>query len=137
MNLGTTTLRRLGAAAALALAATALTACGGPSDAPEDASTDDFCTAVVEFPRAEEGEDAPSQDAVDGYVDGLEETGTPEDMPDDARKGWEAWVDMMNEIDVDDSEEDLEKEVEELADDDDVKAFQEYVGTTCSAAGLE
>lgn len=136
MNLGTTTLRRLGAAAGLALAATALSACGGPSEAPEDASTEDFCAAFTDFPEPEEGEDSPSQDTVDAYVDNLEETGTPEDMPDDARKGWEAWVDTMSEIDVDDSEEDLEKEVEELQEDADVKAFQEYAGEACGA-GLD
>lgn len=136
MNLGTTTMRRLGAAAGLAVAATALSACGGSAEAPEDASTEDFCAAFIDFPEPEEGEATPTQETVDTYVDKLEETGTPEDMPDDARKGWEAWVDTMDGIDVDDSEEDLQKEIEELGDDKDVKAFQEYAGEACGA-GLD
>lgn len=131
MNPGTTTLRRLGAAAGLALAATALTACGGASSAPEDASEEDFCKAFMDIPTPAEGEDMPSQDAVDEYVEKVQETGTPKDMPDDARKGWETWVGMMEDVDVDDSEEELEKKTEEFEDDEDFKALQEYAGETC------
>lgn len=121
-------MRRLLAGASLVLVAGMTAACGGP---PEDASKDDFCKAMQDQPKSEK----PSQDEVDDYIEKLEDTGTPEGIPDDARQGFETWVDVIGDIDVDDDEADIEKQIEDDVDKDDeknVEALFEYVTKTCS-----
>ena len=120
-------------------------ACGG-SSAPSDASEDGFCEAAnslmsdlvpEDLGTPELPSDEDMAQAVKDWGSRMEEVGTPEDIPDDARKGFEALVDQAKEIDAADfsleSLEDLEKggadaskEVEEQAD-----AFGDYVTETC------
>lgn len=100
---------------------------------PEDASKDDFCKAMAASPS----EDKPSQDDVDEWIDKLEETGTPDDIPDDARKGFETFVDVIGDLDMDDSEKEIEEELEDEIDgddEDDVTAFFEYQAKKCPPA---
>jgi len=146
MKLGTTRMRRLGAAAGLAIAATTLTACGGGSgsDAPENASTEDFCNAID--PRkamgdldmeelaglSEDEQKEKAKEVLQSWAEGLADVGTPENIPDDARKGYEEAVDQIEEIDWDASMEDVEKQLDDLeTDSDDTDAFEEYVKDEC------
>ncbi len=64
----------------------------------------------------------------------LEEVGTPEDMPDDAREGFELTVETIAELDEDATQEDLEKLEEEFTDEEKKKsdAFDKYLEETCS-----
>lgn len=71
------------------------TACGGDgaADAPKDASVEDFCGAL-------RGYDLEADDAnVADYIDDMKQVGTPADMPDDARKGFEFMIEKATELD--------------------------------------
>lgn len=109
LHLRTTRLLRL---AAVGTALAALSACGGPEGAaaPKDATVEDFCNVIGDLDVSD-----PS-----GLVDDMAETGTPEDIPDDARAGFEVMVDEATADDI--SAEDQEK----------VTAFVGYVAATCT-----
>jgi hypothetical protein len=110
--------------AGLVLMAGVVTGCGG-DDAPDDASDKDFCDSFQRLGSS--GDDfAKSKDA---FKD-LEDTGTPDDIPDDAREGFEIILDVAN--DADDSKE-AAKKVEELSKDDQkkVEAFTTYTLKKC------
>lgn len=118
------------------LLAFSLSACGG---APTDASKEDFCKTYSE--QAGSGEDIADDDfdaqadALNEYADNLEETGTPEDISDEARNGFDVLVEAFGEIDADDLEdEDAQKALEDKYEDDedDVNAFFEYAAETCA-----
>ena len=137
---------RLTLAGAVLLVGTVTSACGGGSGAPSDASQDGFCEAANSLmsdlvPEDLSTPELPSDEdmaqAVKDWGSRMEEVGTPEDIPDDARKGFEAVVDQAKEIDAADFSleklEELEKggadaskEVEEQAD-----AFGDYLTKTC------
>ena len=120
-------MRRLLSAAGLVLIAGTMTACGGP---PDDASKADFCKAVESAPSDEK----PSQDEVDDWVDELKDTGTPEGISDDARNGFEVFVDALDDADVDDlgDDADFEDVVGDSDDRKDVEKFFAYYGETCA-----
>ena len=129
-------LRRVATTVAAASAVLALGACGGP---PTDASRTEFCATAtdqswVESLGADPDGDAIA-DAVRGWGDDLQETGTPDGIPDDAREGFELTVDYLRHVDADDFEDlgapapvndDLSEEEQEK-----VTAFEEYVAETC------
>jgi hypothetical protein len=137
---------RLTLAGAVLLVGAVSSACGGGSGAPSDASEDGFCEAANSLmsdllPEDMGTPELPSDEdmaqAVKDWGSRMEEVGTPEDIPDDARKGFEAVVDQAKEIDAADFSmeklEELEKggadasqEVEEQAD-----AFGDYLTETC------
>jgi hypothetical protein len=137
---------RLTLAGAVLLVGAVTSACGGGSGAPSDASEDGFCEAANSLmsdllPEDMGTPELPSDEdmaqAVKDWGSRMEEVGTPEDIPDDARKGFEAVVDQAKEIDAADFSmeklEELEKggadasqEVEEQAD-----AFGDYLTETC------
>lgn len=122
------------AAGAAVLLALSLSACGG---APTDASQDDFCEAyndnALNGDIAEDDFDAQAE-ALNDYSDKLEETGTPEDISDEARNGFEVVVEAFGDISSDDLDgDDTQKALEDkYADDqDDVEAFFEYANEQC------
>jgi hypothetical protein len=137
---------RLTLAGAVLLVGAVTSACGGGSGAPSDASEDGFCEAANSLmsdllPEDMGTPELPSDEdmaqAVKDWGSRMEEVGTPEDIPDDARKGFEAVVGQAKEIDAADFSmeklEELEKggadasqEVEEQAD-----AFGDYLTETC------
>ena len=120
-------MRRLLAAAGLVLVAGTMTGCG----APDDASKSDFCKAVAGAPTDENF----SQDDVDEWHDELEETGTPKDIDDDEREGFEVLVDALDEVDADEIGEDgfgFEGAVKDSGKRDDVEKFFAYVAKTCA-----
>ena len=121
-------MRRLLAAAGLILVAGTMTACGG---APVDASEADFCKAVEAAPSDEK----PSQDDVDEWVDELNDTGTPDDIGEDERNGFEVFVEALDDADVDDLDDEtsFEDVVEDSDDREDVEKFFAYYAETCAA----
>lgn len=140
---------RLTLTSAALLVGAATSACGGSSGgggAPTDASEKDFCatqSSLLEdlLPDDMSNPEVPSNEematAVKGWGTKLEEVGTPEDIPDDARKGFEAVVEQANDIDpadfsIDKLEQletggaDASAEVKKQA-----QAFSDYLTETC------
>ncbi len=123
--------------AGLVLAASSLTACGD-GGSPDDASTKDFCAgfsglddAMSEFDPTGKPEEAIKllQTEVQKIVD----TGTPKDISDDARDGFEVTTQTILDLDADSSLEELGKLDEKISDDekDQADAFQDYLSETC------
>ena len=120
--------------AGLVLVGGVATACGDDADdAPDDASKDDFCSVIEEAPT----EEKPSQEDVDEWADKLKDTGTPDDIPDDARNGYEVLVDALEDVDVDDIDDggNIEDFVEDADDREDVDAFFRYLASECVDLG--
>ncbi len=72
------------------------------------------------------------------YADKLEEVGTPENISDDAREGFEVFVEELGDLDEDDVKEYLEdpsKDIAEVSEDDEKKVdeFTEYAAKECGA----
>jgi len=118
-------------AAGALLVGTTATACGGPPEdaSTKDASTKDFCAALQAAPT----DDKPSQDDIDAWADELNDTGTPDDISDDARNGFEVLVDALKDLDVDDIDGDtnFEDVVKDAGDRKDVEKFFLYAGKKC------
>lgn len=128
--------RYVGAASATVLLAFSLSACGGV-DAPEDASEDDFCEAFnAQTEIGAEDSVSDQVDAAQELGDKLEEVGTPDGISDDARKGFESYVEALKDINEDDVEKLADATEDEAAEALDVEkdeftAFFEYAVTTC------
>lgn len=134
--------RPLAAAGAAVLLALALTACGG---SPTNASEKDYCEAVngindnEDLIKAVTDEDwDKAADLLKDSAEEIEEVGTPEDIPDDAREGFELQLDASADISGDDLEKafkDQEDPFEaDLSGDEKkkVEAYNEYENETCS-----
>lgn len=109
----------------LAFGSMVLAGCGG---SPDDASKADFCAAVdavLDFDDFDEAHDAYQE---------LNDVGTPKDIGDDAREGFEISVDAV--LDADDEDEAREA-YEDLGKDDkeQVEAFNDYAEETCEGEG--
>lgn len=136
-------IRLLVLVASLLLVAGTTAACGDDSgsndasDAPQSASTDDFCDAYNGLFDKLMSSDSPSDDeAVKAFKDWASEmtnVGTPEDMPDDARRGFEVAISTISDIDDDASQKDLENLDDQLSDDEkkDSQAFGAWATETC------
>lgn len=132
-------------AASLVLVAGTTAGCGGSSSsnssddgAPTAASEKDFCAGFATVADDMQGMEPGSEPAemikiLKSGISDLEETGTPEDIPADARDGFELTVDMVNSLDEDASPEDLAKMEEQFSDEDKgkVDAFDAYLSETC------
>ncbi len=131
------------AAGAAALLAASLTACGGgASGAPEDASADDFCGAFEAYGTAFtsiEGDEPTEEefDAILDEVDAIAEVGTPEDISEDAREGFEIFVDELSALDYGDVEDAGDGNLVEVSDEDNaaVDDFVTYASETCAETG--
>jgi hypothetical protein len=111
-------------------------------DAPDSASVEDFCDGLNAFDE-EIDEDADPGEQVDKaheLADKLADIGTPDDISDDAREGFELYLGAISEIDEDDvddfedaaSEEEL-RDILGLSEDEYAKvtAFFAYTGEKC------
>ncbi|MBM9458714.1 hypothetical protein JK386_02255 [Nocardioides sp. zg-536] len=128
----------LGATALLSLG---LTACGGY---PTDASAKDFCGSVQDVfdaTIAVEGEEPTKKEweKIQKAYEDLGETGTPKNIGEDEREGFEVVVDAITDLDYDEAkksfgDEDGEDGIPGVSKDDDKKAdkFFEYLTTECS-----
>ena len=125
----------------VALLSLSLAACGddeGPgTDAPTDASKDEFCDSWDgAFEVLSSVSEEPSEDQWDdfqGKVDQLADVGTPETISDDNRTGFEVFVDVVTETDYDDSG-DFGGGLPGASDDEEKKAegFITYAVTECT-----
>lgn len=139
--------RPLAAAGAAVLFALTLTACGG---VPADASVEDFCKVTQDDASQEElGKAVQEEDwekieeLIKDQADEVEEVGTPEDISDDAREGFEIQLDAAKEVSADDLEKafkDNENPFEEGLSDDEkekVEAYTEYENETCDESDAD
>ncbi|CUR60342.1 exported hypothetical protein [metagenome] len=122
-------MKRAKFAAGLLLVALSVTACGGSDEpkatsAPEKASVKEFCTTFQDMSEEESGKKV---------ADMLSEVGTPEDIPAEARQGFEVLIDKIADLDSDPSEDELTALSKDLSAGDlkDVTAFLTYAATTC------
>ncbi len=136
--------RYAGAASAAVLMTFSLAACGG---APTDASSEDFCeayngqTKALEAIDPEGSPESQAEDLVDAlkdYAEKLEEVGTPENISDEAREGFEITVEELGDLDAGDVQkaiEDQSGEFAEVSKDDEEKAaaFDEYASKECGS----
>lgn len=112
---------------------------GGASGAPEDASMSDFCAAFnglfdQVLSQASPGADSAAMArALRSWAEDIEKVGTPPEMPDDARHGFELFVDQARKIDEHASLQDLEKLGEGLSEADraDGQAFNDWTRDNC------
>ena len=104
------------------------------NDAP---STDDFCGALKDF-QDDFGEADPTKD-LKGYIQSLkdaaeklEDVGTPDDMPDDAKEGFDITIETIKGLDEDATLEDLAS-IGEVSEEDQKKidALDDYIAKEC------
>jgi hypothetical protein len=115
---------------------------GNADDAPDSASVEEFCDGLNAFDE-EIDDDLSDEEKVDQaheLADALSEIGTPDDISDDAREGFELYLQAISDVDADDigefeeatSEEEL-REALGLSEDEYAKvtAFFTYTGEKC------
>lgn len=102
---------------------------------PTDASEDEYCDVVLSLDPAFDDLDEDEVD-LSGPIADLEDVGTPADIPDDARAGFEAYLDALREADggTQDEGDDVFDALEE---DDEFVAWVEYTESTCDLDGSE
>lgn len=119
-------------AATLILVGGTTAACGG---APDDASQADFCDAYVggtaDILKAGD-DDKKMAAAVNDWGDKLEDTGTPDDIGEDARKGFEAVVDEAKDVEADDVKDFESQDAFDGDEKGQVEALGKYVGDNCA-----
>lgn len=129
-------------AASLVLVGASVAGCGG-GGAPTDASEDDFCKELTSlFADLGTMADATDKEAIDSiksWAKDLEEVGTPEEMSDEARDGFELMLEQVAELDEDDTTEDFQKLDDDLSDSEKsaTTAFETYTADTCGGMDLE
>ena len=129
-------------AASLVLVGGSAVACSGASEgggAPTDASEDDYCASYQslfsDMSTMAEGTDKEIIARIKDWATTMEETGTPEDMPEDARAGFETTISLINGLDDNAQQEDFEKIDEDLTEDEtaQVDEFDTYTTETCGS----
>ena len=137
---------RLTMTSAVLLVGALTSACGGGSGAPTDASEKEFCdtqSSLLEdlLPEDMTNPEVPSNEdmaeAVKDWGAELEEVGTPEDISDDARAGFEAVIEQARDIDASDFTIEKLEELEQGGEDataevkKQAEAFSDYLTETC------
>lgn len=125
------------AAATLALVAGTTAACGADGP-PADASTEDFCKVFDDFyaelqDLGAESETADQVQALKDTGEELAEVGTPDDIPDEAREGFELAIQTIEDLPDDATEEEISKLEEDFSDAEQEQsdAFDDYLSETC------
>ena len=112
---------------------------GGGAGAPTDASEEDYCAGYQslfdDMSTMADATDAEIIAQIKDWATTMEETGTPEDMPEDARAGFETTMTLINDLDDDAQQEDFEKIDEDLSEDEtaQVDEFDTYTTETCGS----
>ena len=137
-------------AASLVLVAGAAAGCGGDSDSDGDrgadgggdsgASIEDFCGAFQDFYddlTSVTGTEENLGEILKDAASQIEDAGTPDDIPDDAKEGLEIVLDQIDALPDDASAEDISGLNESLSEDEQAKsdAFTEYLNKTCPDIG--
>jgi hypothetical protein len=100
-------------------------------------STDDFCGALKDF-QDDFSEADPTKD-LEGYIKSLkdaaqklEDVGTPDDMPDDAKEGFDITLETIKGLEDDATLEDLAK-IGDVSEEDQKKidALDDYIAKEC------
>lgn len=128
-------------AATLVLVGGATVGCGsdGGSGAPADASEKDFCASYTSLFEDMTGmTDATDKQIIAKIKDwgtAMQETGTPKDISDEARAGFETTMDLIDSLDEDSTKEEFQKIDEDLTqkEKDGVEAFDTYTTDTCGS----
>ncbi len=119
--------------------AAVLTGCAGPgADAPKDASIEDFCAAkrwfVVEGTDRFLGGGLPSDDQLVGLVRDwaaeLARVGTPDNMSEEGRAGFEKLIDRLEDMEAGDVTGGFNWQDGDWENDEE-KSFADYVTNTC------
>ena len=101
-----------------------------PADAPSDASSTDLCSALTAGSGIKDG-----SDVVD-FANGLQQAGTPSDIPDDARKGFEVYVGVLQDIDPKTTATELKNMKNpdlSKTEQTEVQSFLSYAGQACAS----
>ena len=128
-------MKKVLAAAALVLAAGSLSSCGGP---PTDASKSEFCGAFQDFQKStqnfSDGDDAKIIKALKDFGDKLQEIGTPSNISDSARAGFEKTLDQIDGLKDDAKVDELSKLDDELSSQEkkNSDAFDKYLTDECN-----
>jgi hypothetical protein len=109
---------------------------GGGAAKDEGASTEDFCGAFQAF--SDDLQDVTGQEENLGEIlkkaaKRIEDVGTPDDIPDDAKEGLQLTLDAIADLDDDASVEDMAGLEDKFSDADKEKtdAFTKYLEKTC------
>lgn len=128
------------AASLVLVGGTALGCSGGGSEgAPTDATEEDYCASYQslfdDMSTMTDATDAEIIAQIKDWATTMEETGTPEEMPEDARAGFETTISLINDLDDDAQQEDFEKIDEDLTDEEtaQVDEFDTYTTDTCGS----
>ena len=134
-------MRALLVTATLVVAGALTAGCGGDDKtveaAPAAATTDEFCAAYnslfESFSAAEPPTDEESVKALKDWSAEMKDTGTPEEMPEDARRGFDLVVDTVEGVPDDASQADIQALSDGFSDEDktDSEAFGKYATETC------
>lgn len=128
--------------ATLVLVGASVAACGG-GGAPTDASEDEFCTELTSlFSDVGSLADATDKEAlasIKKWGEDLEKVGTPKDMSDEARDGFELMIKQVGDLDEGDTADELQKLDDDLSDSEEkaTAAFEKYTADTCGAIDPE
>lgn len=136
-------------AASLVLVAGAAAGCGGDSDSGSDnadgggdsgASVEDFCGAFQDFYddlTSVTGTEDNLGEILKDAASQIEDAGTPDDIPDDAKEGLQIVLDQIDALPDDASAEDISGLNGSLSEDEQTKsdAFTEYLNKTCPDIG--
>ncbi len=128
-------------AATLVLVGGSVVACGGggAEGAPTDASEKDFCggyqSLFSDMSGMTEASDKEVIAKIKDWGTTMQETGTPEDISDDARAGFETTMSLIDDLDEDAEQADFEKLDDDLTKDEtaQVDAFDTYTTDTCGS----
>ncbi len=114
---------------------------GGSDNAapPTDASTEEFCGNFGDL-LADLGKLDPDAEASEAVAvlkeagDQLAETGTPEDMPEAARAGFDLVLEEIDKLDDDATREDVSNLGADVSpeQEDDMDAYEKYLQDTCA-----
>ena len=107
-------------------------------DAPVNASVEEFCQPFVDMLEevSAQGDELSDADAVrlaKETADKLRETGTPDDMPEDARKGFELVIAKLADLPDDATKDEVEK-AQELTEEEQrySTALSQYIASKCA-----
>ncbi len=109
---------------------------GGP---PTNASVEEFCGTFLDLIQqaSEAGEKISDKDAIalaKDLADKLSEVGTPEDMPEDARRAFETAIEKIQAIPDDATQDEMQAAAADLteAEKKDQESLSTYITTTCA-----
>jgi hypothetical protein len=117
------------------LAAGSVAGCGGGVDAPTNATVDDFCAGYVSVFKDVAGESGDiTAEQIKAWGADLEKTGTPRDISEDERAGFEIVVEFAGDLDEGASGDDLQEPKVSEDEQQQVDDFLAYTQEKCADA---